>query len=127
VELARLAYERYNRGDIDGFLELCEPSFEFRDVPEVPGSGVYIGHDGYRRWHRGMLDAFEDLRFEGIEFIDAGDQVVVAARGVARGKGSGASVEMDYSNVFKIKEGKIISLRSYNTHAEALEAAGLSE
>ncbi len=127
IELVRLAIERHNCGNLDAFLELCAPDLEFRDVPALPGSGVYVGHEAYRGWYAQMDDAFEELRYEPVEFIDAGDQVLVVNHGVGTGKGSGARVEMDFSNVWTVNDGRIVRIAGYDSHAEALEAAGLRE
>jgi ketosteroid isomerase-like protein len=129
VEIVRLGYERLNAGDLEGFLQFCSPEFEFRDLPKVPGSGVYVGHDGFRRWWAQMLDSFEEgLRFETAEFIDAGgDRVVVVNHGVGQGRGSGANVEMQFSTVSTLRNGKLVKHIAYNEHVEALEAAGLGE
>jgi ketosteroid isomerase-like protein len=128
VEIVRLAYERINRGDIEGFVELCTTDLEFRDLPELPGSGLHIGHDALRAWWAQVLDAFDELRFEAVEFIDAGgDRVVLVIRAMGRGRGSGAKVELDASNVATLRDGKISKHFSYSDHADALEAAGLSE
>jgi hypothetical protein len=34
---------------------------------------------------------------------------------------------MDFSNVWRVSDGRIVSVAGYDTHAEALEAAGLGE
>ncbi len=127
VEIVRLGYERLNGGDLDGFLQLCATNFEFRDLPALPGSGVFIGHDAFRAWYTKLVDAFEDLRFEPQEFIDAGDRVVVVHQAAGRGRGSGAEVELHFSNVWTLSDGKAVSAISYDAHTEALEAAGLRE
>ena len=128
VEIVRLGYQRLNDGDINGVLELCDTDIEFRDLPDLPDSDVFIGHDGVRDWLAKLLDASEDLRFEPEEFIDApGDHVVVVNHATARGKGSGAKVEMHFSSVWTLSDGKVIRHTAYRDHAEALEAAGLSE
>ncbi len=101
---------------------------EFRDLPEFPGSGVFIGHDALRNWYATQVDAFEDLRFEVEEFIDTtGDCVVLMYRAVGRGRGSGATVELTFSGVVTLKDGKLTKSIVYSDHADALEAAGLRE
>jgi ketosteroid isomerase-like protein len=120
-------YERFNDGDIEGFLEPCDPELEFRDLPDLPGSGVFVGHDAVRDWWAQVYDAFPDLRFDADEFIDAGDHVLVPTHGRGRGKSSGALVELRFSNVWTLSDGKLTSCISYSDHTEALEAAGLSE
>lgn len=126
IEIVRLAYERLNDGDFDDFLQLCATDIEFRDLPELPGSGVSIGHDGLRAWYDKLTEAFDDLRFEAVEFIDTpGDHVVLAQRATGRGRGSGAKVEMHYTTVSTLRDGKLIRHIVYSDHAGALEAAGL--
>jgi ketosteroid isomerase-like protein len=127
VEIVRRGYERFNAGDIQGFLDLCDRGFEFHALQEFPGSDVFVGHDAVHGWWAQVYDAFDDLRFDADEFIDTGDQVVVPTTGTGRGTSSGASVEMHFSNVWTLSDRKLISCISYDHHAEALEAAGLSE
>ena len=128
VEVVRLAFERLNAGDIDGFLQSCATDYEFRDLPALPGSGVFIGHDAMRGWYAKLVDAFDDLRFEVDEFIDTtGDHVLLMIRAMGRGRGSGAKVELTNSVVATLRAGRLTKLIAYDDHAEALEAAGLEE
>jgi ketosteroid isomerase-like protein len=128
AETVRLAYERHNSGDIDGFLQLCATDFEFHDLPAGPGSGVHIGHDANRAWLAELRQTVEDLRFEPDEIIDAGgDRVVVVCRVVGQGKASGLKLEMLTFNVWTVSNGTIVSCITYNHYAEALEAVGLRE
>ena len=59
--------------------------------------------------------------------VDAGDSVVVRVRQSGRGKETGAHVESDGWQVFTLRDGKVVHCRGYDTKAQALEAAGLSE
>ena len=127
VEIVRHGYRRLNSGDLDGFLQLCAPDFEFRDLPVIPGSGVFIGDDGFRAWWAQVTDSFEELHFEATEFIDGGDRVVDVSRAMGRGRGSGAIVEMHFSNLWTVRDGRLVACTSYSDQAEALEAAGLRE
>jgi Ketosteroid isomerase-related protein len=127
VEIVRQMYEAINRDDVDSFLQLCAPGFEVRDLPELPGSSVAVGHDAVRAWWDQLFDPFEELRFNPEEFIDAGNRVVVVNHGTARGRGSGAEVEMHFASVWTVNDGKAVSLTSHSDRDEALEAAGLRE
>jgi len=64
---------------------------------------------------------------EAEEFVDAGDAVVVAARQIARGRGSGAEVTNRLVGVYGFREGKVIYFDAFRRKREALEAAGLSD
>jgi ketosteroid isomerase-like protein len=128
VETMRLAYERLNSDDIDGFLQLCATDYELHDLPALPGAAVHIGHDAARAWWAQMRQTFDDLRFEPDEMIDAGaGRVVVVCRAVGRGKVSGADLDLPTFNVWTVSNGTIMSCMTYNEHAEALEAVGLRE
>ena len=128
MERVRLAYERSNSGDTDGFLELCATDFEFHDPPALPGAGVHIGHDANRAWLAEIRRDFEDLRFEPRKIIDAGGgNVVVVCRTVGHGKLSGATLDMVNYNIWTVRNGAIVRCLTYDDQAEALEAVGLRE
>lgn len=78
-----------------------------------------------RGWWAQVYEVFEGVRFDADELIDAGDRVLARTRGTARGKSSGAMVEMRFTNVWTLSDGKVISVISYSDHDEALGAAGL--
>jgi ketosteroid isomerase-like protein len=126
VATVRLAYERTNSGDTDGFLELCATDFEFHDPPALPGAGVHIGHDANRAWLAEVRRDFEDLRIEPEEIIDAGgDRVIVVCRTVGHGKLSGAQLDMVNYNIWTASNGAIVRCLTYDDRTEALEAVGL--
>jgi len=53
------------------------------------------------------------------------DRVVV--RDVWRGTGQGPDADMEFTRVVTVRERKIVGIDIFWDHAEALEAAGLSE
>jgi ketosteroid isomerase-like protein len=77
---------------------------------------------------RAWTEQFEGWSIQVERLIDAGeDRVVALTRQTAIGKGSGVPVEWDDATVSELKDGRIVRATNYNNHAEALEAAGLSE
>jgi ketosteroid isomerase-like protein len=72
-------------------------------------------------------EVWDDFRLEPLEFIDAGDKVVVSHIVRGRGKGSGVEVELPSTNVYTLRDGLMTEVRMYREHAQALEAAGLRE
>ena len=59
------------------------------------------------------------------DFIDGADRVAV--RVIWRGAGSGPDANLEMTDVFVVRKGKIFSLECFWDHAEALETLGLSE
>src|SRR6266480_2579284 len=93
VELARRGYEAFNRGDIDGLLDLCAPDIVWRDFATIDSDTV-TGKDAVRAYFETVMEAWERIRLEPEEIIDlGGDRVVVVSHWTGRGKGSGVEVE----------------------------------
>ena len=82
---------------------------------------------GFGEFVEEIDEVWEDFRLEPLEFIDAGDKVVVSHLIHGSGKGSGVDVELPSTSVYTLRGSKVIESRMYRDHAEALEAAGLSE
>jgi ketosteroid isomerase-like protein len=126
VEIARAAFEAWSRGDLDAWLAEADPEIEWFVLPEAPDPGPHRGRkailDRAALW-REMLA----LQGEVLEYIDAGDYVVMPIRMRGRPARGDAEVVLDEVYVSKFRDGKVVELREYRTKAEALEAAGLSE
>jgi ketosteroid isomerase-like protein len=123
-EIVRLAFERLNDDDLDGFLKLMHAEIEFHDVAEIPGSTVYRGHDGIRRWWSTVKESMEELRFEFGHATEAGAKLAVVTRAVGRGRGSGAAVDWTFSTVWGVRDELIDYHHGYGEHSEALRAIG---
>jgi len=61
------------------------------------------------------------------ELIDLGDAVLRLGRLRVTGQASGVEMESEFAQHVVMRDGLIVSSRDYLSHAEALEAAGLSE
>ena len=128
VELTRQAYEAWNRGDLDWFLDHMTEDFEFR-----PGLGfsdldaVYRGKEGWRRFAETWREAWEDItvRVERIEDLD--DRLVALLTFYGKGRGSGVEVSIHVGQVVTVVEGRVSKLVTFPDWTEALKAAGLQE
>src|SRR2546427_6333154 len=92
LEIMRVAYEEFARGDFSRWAELPD-DFEFVASPELPDAGTYR-EEAARRWLKAWLESFERLTIEATEIIDAGgDKVVVGILQRGRPRGSQSIVE----------------------------------
>jgi ketosteroid isomerase-like protein len=98
-------------------------------VPEgLEGRTVWVGRDGFVEFMRTWTEQFEGWSLQVERLIDADDDRAGAlTRQSATGKESGVPVELNLGMVYELKAGRVIRVRAYLTHAEAIEAAGLSE
>jgi ketosteroid isomerase-like protein len=127
-EIARRGYEALNRRDIEAWLEFFHADVEAHDLPTIPDAPVRRGHDDLRKWVEMMGEVWtEDSHYEVKEVKAAGDFVVAAVRTHAWGRGSGAPIEIDFFQVFEMRDQKVQRMWAYFDEDEALEAAGLSE
>jgi uncharacterized protein len=128
VEIVRRVNAAFNSGDMERILALMHPDFETAVGPELsPEPDTYRGHDGIRRYFDSFRDAMDQIRFDPANFREAGVSVVVAVRLSAKGRSTGIAVEQHLGQVWTIRDGKAIRVRSYASYPEALKAAGLPE
>ena len=78
------------------------------------------------RFHEQHRETWDADALEPVsDFIDAADHVLV--RYVWRTLGQGPEANIEMTDVFTVRKGRIIGEESFRDHAEALEAVGLSE
>jgi ketosteroid isomerase-like protein len=126
AEIVHLCIERFNADDLEGFLELFDAEMEFHDVPEIPGSTVYRGHERMRRWWTTVKEPLEALRFEPGEVTEGGEGIAMVTRAVGRGRGSGAEVDWTFTGVWAVRDGLISYHHGYSDHRDALRAIDAS-
>ena len=124
VDLARRAYEAFNRRDLEAFLALLDDEVEI-DSRLVAIEGGYHGHDGVRRWWKDLFDVMPDYRVEVEELIDLGERVLARTGHHGRGKSSGVEVEEQTRfQLWTLRHAKIVRAEMDYDKAEALRAAG---
>jgi hypothetical protein len=103
---------------------------ELRTLASGIGTGVsdsYRGLDGLVRYLREWLAPFGEYHVEWLDYIEAGDWVVVPTRQWGVGNTSGARAELELVHAYKVRDGQIVRLDQYDTVDETLEAAEPSE
>ena len=126
VEIAKAAIEAWNAGDMDAFRELYDPDIIMRPPERWPEPGPFVGREAVMREWEQTRETWDNDIVEPIsDFIDAGDRVVV--RHVWRGVGKGPESNIETTNVWTIRKGRIYYQEFFWDHDEALEAVGLSE
>jgi ketosteroid isomerase-like protein len=92
----------------------------------LAGAGALRRSRGRHAFHEQLRDTWDaNARVPISDFIDAGDRVAV--RYIWRGAGQGPDLNMELTLVFTMRKCRIFYLEFFWNHAEALEAAGLSQ
>jgi ketosteroid isomerase-like protein len=141
VEIVRSFLEPFAGIDVAGIdwdAEVIRESVRDMHTPDITlktlasglGSGVgtdYQGLDGLIRYLQEWLEPFSEYHVENLDYIEAGDCVLVPARQWGVGGGSGARVEIELTTLYELRDGRIARIHQYDTLKEAREAAGLRE
>jgi ketosteroid isomerase-like protein len=128
VEIVRSAFAAWVGGDRERALDLAHPEIVVDATRRVFNPATYVGVEGVRRMFADMDEVWEEFRPDQLEFIDAGDRVVVIGRAIGKGKSSGVKVERSLAAIWTVRDGRVIRVEtSYVDRRAALEAVGLAE
>jgi ketosteroid isomerase-like protein len=127
LAIVRAIHEVLARGESPASLGLLHPNIEYVNPPGAVEPGTRRGIAAYEDVLRSMHESFEDVRIEVREIKDVGDQVVVLATFIARGRSSGAQRQHEDGYVWTVRDGKAVSFQWFNDPAKALRAVGLRE
>jgi ketosteroid isomerase-like protein len=114
-----------NEEGVDAALEWVAEDFHGVVPPELSAEpDTYDGHDGLRRYFDSFQEIVADLRFDAEELVEVTPDAV-AARGLITGRGreSGIPVEMRVPGVYRIRDGKVITIEAFTDWDAALAAA----
>jgi ketosteroid isomerase-like protein len=127
IEHLRRGYEAFARGDVDAVLELLDPDVDWHPaIAPILGVDTVRGREAVRRFFtRDLFEGFDQFRAEPLSFEDLGDDfVLVMVRYTGRGESSGIEMDQRFATLYKLRDGKTVTMRDYSTREEALEAAG---
>jgi ketosteroid isomerase-like protein len=118
VELARRGFEAALRGDLDAIGELLAPEVSWHGGdPSAPGA--CHGRGEVLAFMR-RSEVIRGGRFELVDVVGAGDQVVVIMRPPSDGGEPASAV----ANLTTFRGGKVIEMVHYPNADDALAAAG---
>jgi ketosteroid isomerase-like protein len=121
AEVVRRQFGAFPSG-FDAVAEFWDPDIDWRAVEGAADDvGVIKGHEELRRYYADWMETFDDLRAEVEEVIfDSAERCAVAIRNSGRPSETTALVSGHYYVVCRVRHGRIVSGREYETRAEAL-------
>jgi ketosteroid isomerase-like protein len=120
-----MIFDRFAEGGIEGSMEFLDDDVLIEIPPELSAEpDEYRGHDGVRRYFAGFDGMIEDLRYEPIELIAAGDDVIAHVRLSGRGVSSGVDVDLETFVLHQLEAGRVVRMRPYESLEDAKRAAG---
>ncbi len=125
VETVRRVYDALNHGDWDAVFRDTHPDFEM--TTQRLDAGTHRGREAVQGLGEDYIAAFDNMVFEPEKFLENGDQVVVLVTRRARPKGGSGEMVVRNGHLWTVRDGTILSVKSFPDPEKALEAAGLSE
>jgi ketosteroid isomerase-like protein len=121
VAAIREVYGEWERGNYGAGLELYEPGMTLEVHSSIPEAGIYDGREGLQRYMRGFLATWEEYAIRADDVEAEGDQVIVNVHHA--GRASGASVEMNYFQVWTFDGERVVRVDIARSRDEALTGA----
>ncbi len=107
-------------GDDEAIRAVLDPDVTWQGLHE---EWVCHGPDDVIETLRQGLKLRRDVT--ALEFIRAGDQVVMGVRGSAIDEVGGELLDGQIFNVFTLRNGRIVRIEDYRSQAQALDSAGV--
>jgi ketosteroid isomerase-like protein len=127
VEIAKRAIDAFNRVDIELFITLMTPDFEWSPSMVAIEGQIFRGSEGIRAYFASLSDAWKEFLILAGTFRDVGDAVIMLGGLRGRGQNSDVTVDSSLGMVIELRGRKISRIRGFLDHAEALRAAGVAE
>jgi ketosteroid isomerase-like protein len=123
-ELMQAATERLNSADFGGFAELLDPEVIIHPDPSWPEPGPVVGREAMMDFVRDWTASWERVQLEVDGLEERGDWIVSRCRWLATGRASGAATEVPFTFLIKVRGGRIVTVKAFFDHAEALRSLG---
>jgi ketosteroid isomerase-like protein len=131
VDAIKRGIDAWNADDLEAFLAEFDADIEYHPSiePGLEGKATVLrGHDGVRKgWREYRGEAWERLTMRPQEFRDLGESVLVLGQMKLTARTTGIEFSQEIGQLYEFRKGKIVRVRDFLTHAEALEVAGLPE
>ena len=122
VDTARAAYNAFRSGDSETLRELFAEDATWVSSDSVPLGGTVEGRDNIMDYFGQLPTLWSDFDVEPEQFIDGGDDVVIA--GTQRASGEGGSFEARYLHLMHFEDGKLKRGEFVTDTAKAVDALG---
>jgi ketosteroid isomerase-like protein len=130
VRIVERAFELFFAGELRAGRDLFATDVVVIEDGNLPRGSTWVGHDGIWRWIHddlGQLEGLSHVRFEVEHLIDAGDDVVVLIRMQAVHIATQARLELEYAQVWTVRDGQVSEIQVHLDRANALASADVVE
>ena len=124
--LVRRAIAAWNANDWQTMQSLIAPDVELVAPEHWPETGTYSGWPAVRNLLHGLKEAWSEERLEILAMESRADWVLVNARWVTRGEGSGLDIETEVWIAYRLEGGRTTLIQFSPDEAPVRGAAGIA-
>jgi ketosteroid isomerase-like protein len=123
--LQRILQQLFESRRVDPALLAEEVEWVNPDTAVEPGTRR--GADEFNRAVANVFAAWDDVHFDTDRLIDTGDDVLALGRLRGHIHGPGMAVESPHGQLWSFSDGRATRMEWFNTHREAMQAAGVRD
>jgi ketosteroid isomerase-like protein len=124
--VVRAVFEAAARGDKDALFRRLRPGVEWQLIGLIPDQpSFYRGREEVWAYARSLAETFEDPEPELVAVQEVGDQAVARVHLRGRSRADDEPVDLEFSMLLKVQDGRITRADDYEDHEEALTDAEL--
>jgi ketosteroid isomerase-like protein len=127
-DILRMGYDSFNRQDIPGTLELFDENIEWTEPEWIygPPGGTVRGRDEVlHKVFEPIAEYFDGFTLDPRELYGEGDTVIVVGSFKLRPKGVSQTLDVPFAHVWRLRNGKAVSMRNYVDVGELYERQAL--
>jgi ketosteroid isomerase-like protein len=124
LQLVQQTYAAFGQGDLPGVLNnMAEDiTWESGYTTQVPFAGQWRGHEQILKFFATLNNTLDVQDFRIDDMISQGDTVIALGHEAARIKATGSEYRNEWVHVWKVKQGKVAEIKTYNDTATVAAA-----
>jgi ketosteroid isomerase-like protein len=135
VELAKRGYAALNAAYAEDSVESLRPLVDETWAEDgvlvttgalFPEAGEWPGREGLLRFTAQQMEAFERMWIAPLDFIEAGDKLLVPIRLGGTARHTGIDMEFELFHVIEFRDGQVVRLEPFLDRNDAVHAVGLA-
>jgi limonene-1,2-epoxide hydrolase len=126
VETVRRFLVTMDSGDYEAAVRELDADAIWHNTGAFPGPTICSGRAEIAAFWKALFENFADSKMDIEETAEIGNTVVVGLHSKARGRASGAPVDVRWGISFRFERGSMIRADVYGEYGRALEGARLS-
>src|SRR5215210_493967 len=116
-------YEAWDAMDLDTVFSLLDPEVAWINPDYAVEPGTRRGHDGFATAMGNLAASFDEYSHLLGEVVENGERILWHTIFRARGRDSGAQVDIPEQHLWTLRDGRIVQLRWFHDTDEAAQAA----